>query len=911
MPEKSFATQAILWTLTHSNAKGTLLAMSYNPKSIEPKWQNFWKENQTFRAEIDPTKPKYYVLDMFPYPSGDGLHVGHPEGYTATDILARYKRMRGFNVLHPMGWDAFGLPAEQYAIKTGTHPRITTKRNIENFRRQIESLGFSYDWSREVDTTDPKYVKWTQWIFIKLFEMGLAYEAEVPVNWCPALGTVLANEEVIDGKSEIGGHPVVRMPMKQWMLRITKYADRLLEDLETLDWPEAIKKQQRDWIGRSEGARIRFAVEGHADLTIEVFTTRPDTLFGVSCLILAPEHPLVARITPPAQRAAIHQYVEESSRKSERLRLAEVKEKTGVDTGARALHPCTGETLPIWIADYVLTGYGTGAIMSVPAHDERDFAFAKTFGLPIRCVIHTSDGKAPELPFTSSGVAVHSEFLDGLETEKAKSEMNRWLESNQCGETTITYKLRDWLFSRQRYWGEPFPLLKHSDGSVTTVPLDELPVLLPEVEDYRPKEGGKSPLDAATQWLRTRDPRTGAEVLRETNTMPQWAGSCWYFLRFCDPQNENAAWSQEAERYWMPVDLYVGGAEHAVLHLLYARFWHKVFYDLGLVHTKEPFQKLVNQGMILGFSYRYYDDDLEDRHVGNPAAPVQTFSYTEVRFDGERALAHDGKAVKARWVKLGDVRWATHEKDRKPMHPQIEGLELEEVIEKMSKSRGNVINPDQVVDEFGADSMRLYEMFIGPLEKSAPWSTEGIQGVHRFLQKVHRLFLDEDNENALKPLSDGSGSVEQQRLTAKTIAEVTHDLETMQFNTAISKLMVFVRDIAKDQTLPRASAHAFVLLLAPFAPHLAEELWQKLGNRHTLAYEPWPLADAALLVADRITLAVQINGKRRDEIEVPANADDAEIQRIALASERVQKHLDGKTPHKVIVVKGRLLNIVV
>jgi leucyl-tRNA synthetase len=892
--------------------------MAYDPSRIEKKWQDHWEANATFRAEIDPERPKYYVLDMFPYPSGDGLHVGHPEGYTATDIMARYKRMRGFNVLHPMGWDAFGLPAEQYAIKTGTHPRITTQRNIENFKRQIRSLGFSYDWSREIDTTDPRYVRWTQWIFRKLYERGLAYQAEVPVNWCPELGTVLANEEVIDGKSEVGGHPVVRMPMKQWMLRITAYADRLIEDLEDLDWPEPIKKMQRDWIGRSEGAQVRFTVlpesaEGdgphHADsedgVEIEVFTTRPDTLFGATYMVLAPEHPLVAKITTDAARTEVEAYVERSARRSERARMADVGEKTGVATGARARNPVNGEAIPVWIADYVLASYGTGAIMAVPGHDERDWAFAKVYELPILEVV--SGGDVSKAAYTGPGRATASGFLDGLETDAAKRKMIEWLEAEGLGRGTVTYKIRDWLFSRQRYWGEPFPVVHHDDGRIELIPESELPLVLPELEDFRPSgDDFEAPLARVSEWIETTD-ASGCKVLRDSNTMPQWAGSCWYFLRFLDPMNDEAAWSEEAERYWMPVDLYVGGAEHAVLHLLYSRFWHKVFYDLGLVHTKEPFQKLVNQGMILGESFRYYDDDVGDE----APAGVQRYASTEVEQRDEGVVARaDGRPLKARWIQLGEV---VYNEKGEPIHPEDPSLLLERVVEKMSKSRGNVINPDDVVHEHGADAMRLYEMFIGPLEKAAPWSTEGIQGIYRFLQRAWRIFHelgDEGEEDRFIPPLPGAGSDAQQRLTAQTIAGVSEDLEAMRFNTAISKLMVFVRDIAKDAPLPLASAETFVLLLAPMAPHLAEEIWSRLGHAESLAHEAWPEADRRLLVDETITLVVQVNGKKRAELQVPADISKQDVETAALALDNVQKLLDGRPPKKVIVVPGRLVNIV-
>ena len=870
--------------------------MPYEPKNIEARWQAYWREKQTFRAEIVPGKPKYYVLDMFPYPSGDGLHVGHLEGYTATDIMARYKRMRGFAVLHPMGWDAFGLPAEQYAVKTGTHPRDTTQSNIANFRRQIESVGFSYDWNREVNTTDPGYFRWTQWIFQRLFERDLAYQAEVPVNWCPALGTVLANEEVQDGKSEIGGHPVERIPMRQWMLRITAYADRLLEDLDLLDWPEAIKKMQREWIGRSEGAELRFAVSDHPDTEIAVFTTRPDTLFGATYMVLAPEHPLVSKITSATERSQVESYVADAANKSERIRLAEGQKKTGAFTGAYAINPVNQQRIPIWIADYVLASYGTGAIMAVPAHDERDYAFAKQFNLPIIEVV--SGGDVSEAAYTGEGSNLNSDFLDGLATQEAKRKMIDWLEEKQLGKGAITYKLRDWLFSRQRYWGEPFPVVHADDGEIRLIPDAELPLELPELDDFKPSGKLEAPLARARDWLEQIDPQSGKKILRDTNTMPQWAGSCWYYLRYCDAQNPDEAWSQEAENYWMPVDLYVGGAEHAVLHLLYARFWHKVLYDLGLVHTKEPFQKLVNQGMILGYSYRYYDDNLND----DPNAKPKTYPSSAVRVAGEQiSLIESGEELRERWV---DLKRVNFDSKGKAWHPEIPELELEEVTEKMSKSRGNVINPDDVIGEFGADTVRLYEMFIGPLEKSAPWSTDGIHGVYRFLQRAHRLLIEEE-------LSPGAGDEEQQRLTAKTIAGVSDDLENMQFNTAISKLMVWLRDCPKNGSTPRDAAQTFSLLLAPFAPHLAEEIWHHLGNPNSLAYEAWPQADTNLLVEDTIRLAVSINGKRRDEIEVASSANETTIRETALQAEKVIKHLAGKEPRKVIVVPGRLVNIVV
>ena len=877
--------------------------MPYDPKAIEPRWQAYWRENETFRAAVDPSKPKFYVLDMFPYPSGAGLHVGHPKGYIATDVLSRYKRMRGFNVLHPMGWDAFGLPAEQYAIETGTHPRETTRRNIDNFRRQIQSLGTDFDWSREVDTTDPGYFRWTQWIFRKLYEQDLAYLAEVPVNWCPALGTVLANEEVIDGKSERGSHPVVRIPMRQWMLRITRYADRLIDDLDDVDWPEPIKKMQREWIGRSEGARIVFELPDHPSERIEVFTTRPDTLFGATYMVLAPEHPLVSTITTGEKRGEVEAYVEQAARRSERARLAETHEKSGAFTGAMARHPVTGAAIPIWIADYVLATYGTGAVMAVPGHDQRDHDFARRFGLPIVEVV--AGGDVDREAFVEDGVAVNSDFLDGLPTPEAKTRMAAWLEDHGRGEATVNYKLRDWLFSRQRYWGEPFPVLHLEDGSTTLVPEEDLPVLLPELDDFKPSGEFEPPLARVREWIETVDPETGRPALRDANTMPQWAGSCWYYLRFCDPRNDEEPWSQSAENYWMPVDLYVGGAEHAVLHLLYSRFWHKVLFDLGLVHTKEPFQKLLNPGMVLGYSYRYYDDNVTD----DPAAHPNAYPTSETRPSEDSVVhAESGTPLKARWVQAEDVRFR---EDGLALHPSIEGLVLEEVTEKMSKSRGNVVNPDDVIAEYGTDAMRLYEMFMGPLEKGAPWSSESIPGVFRFLQRAHRLFVEEDpGGDRIRDFPSGEGTEEQSRLLAKTIAGVTDDFEQMQFNTAISKLMVFVRDIARDAPLGHDAAEAFLLMLAPLAPHLAEELWRKMGHSESLAREAWPEADERWLADSTVTLAVQVNGRRRAEIQVSAEAHEDDIREAALREPNVARHLEGRPPKKVIVVPGRLVNIV-
>jgi leucyl-tRNA synthetase len=845
--------------------------MAYEPRTIEPKWQRYWLENKTFKVEVDPSRPKLYVLDMFPYPSGDGLHVGHPKGYVATDALCRYKRMRGFNVLHPMAWDAFGLPAEQHAIRTGEHPRPTTERNIENFRRQIQSLGLSYDWDREFGTIDPDYVRWTQWIFCRLYERGLAYEAEVPVNWCPELGTVLANEEVRDGKSDIGGHPVFRVPLKQWMLRITAYAERLLEDLDELDWPEPIKKMQRDWIGRSEGANVDFPLPDLPGEKIEVFTTRPDTLFGATYMVLAPEHPLVERVTTAERREEVRGYVEQAARKSELARMAEAQAKTGVFTGAYAINPVNEERIPVWIADYVLMGYGTGAIMAVPAHDERDYEFARTFDLPIVEVV--TGGDISQAAYVGDGIGVNSGILDGLPTPEAKERMNDWLEERGVGRRAITYRLRDWLFSRQRYWGEPFPVLHLEDGTTKLIPDNELPVELPELEDFKPTGSFEAPLTRALEWIQTTDPETGCPARRDPNTMPQWAGSCWYFLRFVDPHNTEAPWSPEAERYWMPVDLYVGGAEHAVLHLLYSRFWHKVLYDIGVASTKEPFQRLINQGMVQGKGYRFFVD-LNDTD--------EAYSACDVRHEGERLVhASSGRELTDRWVAPPDVRWS----DGRPLHPDRD-VELEEVIEKMSKSRGNVVNPDAVIQQHGADSMRLYEMFMGPLQKSAPW------------------------EDAVRAFAEGPGTPAQQRLVAQTVDGVTRDVEQMDFNTAIAKLMILVRDIEKDGPIPRRAVETFSLLLSPFAPHLAEELWEKLGHTETLSYEPWPEADPSFLQQEDVEIVVQVQGKLRARIRVPTDAPEELVRDRALAEPGVQRHVGERSLRRVVYVPGRLLNLV-
>ncbi len=857
---------------------------SYTPSSIEKKWQSYWLENKTFKTPTDRSKPKYYVLDMFPYPSGSGLHVGHPEGYTATDIMARYKRMKGFNVLHPMGWDAFGLPAEQYAVKTGTHPRLTTEKNIERFREQLQAIGFSYDWDREVNTTDPNYFKWTQWIFLKLFEMGLAYEDEVAVNWCPELGTVLANEEVIDGKSEVGGYPVVRKPMRQWVLKITAYAERLLQNLDDLDWPESLKDMQRNWIGKSVGAEIDFAIEGYEDESIWVFTTRPDTLFGATYMVLAPEHHLVQKITTPEQQEVVTQYVEAAASKSDLDRQELSKEKTGVWTGAYAKHPVTGNAIPIWIADYVLVSYGTGAIMAVPAQDERDWEFAEAFDLPIVRTVQPEegfDGKA----YTGDGPAINSDFLNGMKVTEAKKTMIDWLETHGVGTKAINYKLRDWLFSRQRYWGEPFPII-HTENGPKAVDEDQLPLELPEVDKYQPTGDGEPPLANATEWVETIDPETGAPAKRETNTMPQWAGSCWYYLRYISPDWEGGPVDPDYESYWMPVDLYVGGAEHAVLHLLYARFWHKVLYDLGVVSTKEPFQKLVNQGMILG-----------------------EMEYNAAK-EGSEWISIDQAGEHSERVSLSD-----DEVEKKGDHFVVKGtsVKVEARAHKMSKSRGNVINPDHIIDQYGADSLRLYEMFMGPLEQVKPWSTKGVDGVNRFLHRAWRLLIDEESGGLKDTVLDIPASKDQLQVLHTAIKKVTEDIEAMRFNTAISGLMIFVNDANAWKQVPKSVALDFVQLLSPFAPHIAEELWQRLGNAETLAHTDWPKFDESWLVADEIMYPVQINGKVRAELFVPSEQamDKDWVLEQAKSLEKIQGYLEGHRIVKEIFVPKRIVNIVV
>jgi leucyl-tRNA synthetase len=983
---------------------------SYNPQVIEPRWQRSWEEHKTFCTPERSDKPKFYVLDMFPYPSGAGLHVGHPEGYTATDILARYHRMRGDNVLHPMGWDAFGLPAEQYAIETGTHPRVTTQRNIDTFRRQIKMLGFSYDWDREVDTTDPAYVKWTQWIFLVLFDSWydpeqkrgrpiselpippdvraggeatvrryqdgkrLAYQAEVAVNWCPALGTVLANEEVVDGVSERGGHPVVRMPLRQWLLRITAYADRLLDDLGQVDWPESIKKMQRDWIGKSEGAEVTFPLASDEKTSIRVFTTRPDTLFGATYMVLAPEHPLVDRITTPANRHAVEAYKKEVARKSDLERTELVKKKTGVFTGAYAINPVNEVRIPVWIADYVLVSYGTGAIMAVPGHDERDFAFAKQFELPIRTVVQPpvewlcatrvyqvvqkmaqglDDGldfgpsaesaavrdtsltippdeveimqaaaevggegtaeevtaalyeRQPELfdeGFTGDGVAVQSGSFAGLPTAEFKRKITAWLEQRGLGHARVNYKLRDWLFSRQRYWGEPFPILHELDaegrptGFVRPLPLEELPLVLPELEDYRPSGKPEPPLGKAADWVNVT--RSGRRYLRETNTMPQWAGSCWYYLRYLDPHNDRAFCDPAKERAWMPVDLYVGGAEHAVLHLLYSRFWHKVLFDRGHVHTAEPFKRLVNQGMILGEMEYTAFRDAATAWVSAERVDLDSAEEKKTGAKCERV-----KVSEEQVEKKGDTfvlkEWPTVRVDARAY--------------KMSKSRGNVINPDEVVREYGADSMRLYEMFMGPLEATKPWSMRGVEGVYRFLGRVWRLLIDDRAEQVrlAEAVRDVPADATTLRRLHQTIRKVTDDLDGMRFNTAIAAMMELANHLTKLEVRPRSVLETLVLLLSPFAPHISEELWAALGHKETLAYEPWPAYDETLTREETVEVPVQVNGKVRSRVMVPAGASEADLRAAALADERIRELIAGKQIRKVILVPDKLVNIVV
>ncbi|MCC4477850.1 leucine--tRNA ligase [Limosilactobacillus reuteri] len=804
--------------------------MAYDHKTIEKKWQKFWKKNETFKADLNKDQKKYYALDMFPYPSGQGLHVGHPEGYTATDVMSRMKRMQGFNVLHPMGWDAFGLPAEQYALKTGHNPKDFTNKNIDHFRDQIQSLGFSYDWDREVNTTDPKFYKWTQWIFEQLYKKGLAYESEIMVNWAPDFmgGTVVANEEVEDGKTKRGGYPVYRKPMRQWVLKITAYADRLIDDLDLVDWPESVKEMQRNWIGRSEGASVFFPIVGNEDTKIEVFTTRADTLFGASYVVLAPEQELVDQLTTPEHKAEVEKYKEEASRRSDLERTDLNKDKTGIFTGSYVINPVNGEKLPIWISDYVLASYGTGAVMAVPSGDQRDYDFATKFDLPIKPVIEGTD--VSEGAFDGDGKHINSGFLDGLNIADAKQKMIDWLEEHDAGHKKVNYRLRDWIFSRQRYWGEPIPVIHWDDGTTSLVPEDELPLELPKTDNIEPSGTGESPLANVEDWVNVYD-ENGRHGLRETNTMPQWAGSSWYWLRYTDPHNDKEFASKEALDYWSPVDLYVGGAEHAVLHLLYARFWHKVLYDLGLVPTKEPFMKLVNQGMILGSNH-----------------------------------------------------------------------------EKMSKSKGNVVNPDDIVDQYGADTLRLYEMFMGPLEESVPWDEKGLHGANKWVQRVWRLLMDDNNHlrDRVSTFNDGKLT----KVYNQTVKKVTEDYERMHFNTAISQLMVFVNEAYKVDDLPVEYMKGFVKMIAPIMPHMAEELWSQFGESDTITYQPWPTYDPKALVEDEVEMIVQVNGKVRAKIKMAKDTDRDEAQQLALANEHVKKFTDGKDIKKVIVVPNKIVNIV-
>ena len=804
--------------------------MSYDHIKIENKWQSYWFEKKIFSTEVDPKKPKYYVLDMFPYPSGSGLHVGHPLGYIATDIIARYKRHLGFNVLHPMGWDAFGLPAEQYAIKTGTHPSITTKENIANFKKQIKMLGFSYDWEREINTTDNNYLKWTQWLFIQLFNKGLAYEAEVPVNWCPKLKAVLANEEVIDGKSDIGGHPVFRVPMKQWMLKITDYAESLLSGLDDLDWPNSVKELQKNWIGKSTGAIIKFNINDFNE-SLDVFTTRHDTIFGATYIVLAPEHPLVEKITHNTRKDIVNEYIKNASKKSDLDRTELNKDKTGEFLGQYAINPVNEELIPIWISDYVIMSYGTGAIMAVPGQDERDYDFAEKYNLPVIRTVQPPkhfEGGA----YTGSGQIINSDFLNGLSIDAAQNKILEWLVDNKHGNKKTQYKLRDWLFSRQRYWGEPIPIL-HNKGVSTPLEVKDLPLTLPKVDKYEPSGTGESPLSTIKSWVEVKDSNDNIIALRETNTMPQWAGSCWYFLRFLDPNNENEAWSKDKEEYWMPVDLYIGGAEHAVLHLLYARFWHHVFFDLGLVSTKEPFKKLFNQGMILG---------------------------------------HDGS--------------------------------------KMSKSRGNVVNPDDTVKKYGADSMRIYEMFMGPLDKAKPWSTSGLEGCYRFVKKLWSLLFDNENKLNSK-IVDSAENKENEQALHFLIKKITENLERLQFNTCVSEFMIFVNHLTKQPAISKSTVETFTIILNPFMPHLSEEIWSSLGKNSELTFSSWPKFNPNLVKLDMRTIGVQVNGKRRSEIEIYDEDSESTVLKKAKDDKKVLSHIEGKVIIKEIYIKNKIVNIVV
>lgn len=863
----------------------------FDHKTIDKKWQEYWDREQTFATPTDRTKPKYYVLDMFPYPSGDGLHVGHPKGYTATDVVARAKRMMGFNVLRVMGWDSFGLPAERRAERTGEHPSVITKRNIATFKSQLKKLGLSYDWTRELATSDPKYYKWTQWIFEVLFERGLAYRAEVPVNFCPALGTVLANEEVHDGKYIETGDPVEKRNLTQWMLKITEYADRLSEDLAGLDWPAGTHKAQYDWIGKSIGANVIFKLVGRDD-AITVFTTRPDTLFGGTWVVLAPEHPLVDQITTPEQKDAVAKYREEVSKRSERDRTTEAADapKTGVPTGAFAVNPVNGKHIPVWISDYVLASYGTGAVFACPAHDERDHAFATKFGLPIIEVVKSPVDVQKE-PYTGDGPHVNSDFLDGLDTAAAKDKVIAWLEERKLGEKSVRYKLRDWLFSRQRYWGEPFPVYITDDGTPKLVPQSELPVELPQIDEYKPTPDGQPPLARAKEWLHYKNSVTGETGTRETNTMPQWAGSCWYYLRFLSPNRDDVAWDREEEKYWMPVDLYVGGNEHAVLHLLYARFWHKVLYDAGYVSTKEPFQRLFHQGMIHKPSFR-------DPKTG------KYYEYSQVEDRSGKLV--DGKPldpVKDNLGRLEQGEWYAKGTD----------IKLELKLDKMSKSRYNVVNPDDMCAEYGADAMRLYELFMGPLEDGTEWETAGVVGTRRFLDRVWRLLVDVETDTLATKVSEDAptDNKELERALHAAIKKVTQAVTDLRFNTAIAEMMVFVNEATKATAVPREWFEMFVKILSPFAPHIAEEMWQRLGHRSSIAYAPWPVHDESKLARNTMVIGIQVSGKLRGQIEVPVDATEASILAAAKAEDKVRAFIGDKPIKREIYVKGRLVNLVV
>jgi leucyl-tRNA synthetase len=861
---------------------------------IDTKWQAYWAREQTFKTPTDRTRPKYYVLDMFPYPSGDGLHVGHPKGYTATDVVARAKRMMGFNVLRVMGWDSFGLPAERRAERTGEHPSVITARNIATFKGQLERLGLSYDWTRELATSDPRFYKWTQWIFEILYERGLAYRAEVAVNFCPALGTVLANEEVHDGRYIETGDPVEKRRLRQWMLRITEYADRLVADLDGLDWPVGTLKAQRDWIGKSIGANVVFKLvppagaSAGSDPAITVFTTRPDTLFGATWVVLAPEHPLVDAITTAAQRAAVDAYREQVGKRSERDRMTEAADapKTGVATGAYAVNPVNGKPLPIWIADYVLASYGTGAVFACPAGDERDHAFARNFGLPIVEVVRGPDGTDVQVAaYTGDGPHVSSAFLDGLYNDDAKAKVIEWLTERGLGSASVRYKLRDWLFARQRYWGEPMPVLELADGTLRLVPKADLPVALPQIDEYKPTRDGQPPLARAVDWLNTVDPVTGQPARRETNTMPQWAGSCWYYLRFLSPDRDDVAWDADEERYWMPVDLYVGGSEHATLHLMYARFWHKVLFDAGLVSTAEPFQRLVHQGMIHNTSFK---DARGKYHAPD-----------EVEHRGGAAV----DPIKDNFARISAVTWQV----------RATGDAVETKLDKMSKSRYNVVNPDDMAREFGADAMRLYELFMGPLEDGVEWETTGVSGTRRFLDRVWRLLVDPETDGLSGKVSQDAATDnrELERALHAAIKKVTQAVSDLRFNTAIAEMMVFVNEATKAAAVPRAWFELFVKILAPFAPHLGEELWQRLGHTHTIAFEPWPAHDERKLVRDVMVIAVQVSGKLRGQIEVAPDAAEPDILLAAQADAKVQSFIAGQPVKKAIYVKGRLVNLVV